>query len=70
MMALIGPQLTGGTSCSFVLVSLWGGGGQGGVRQGLRETAAGDDTVKNIPVTHTPTQTHTFISADLAEATF
>lgn len=33
MMALIGPQLTRGTSCSFVLVSLWGvwGGGGGGV---------------------------------------
>lgn len=30
MMALIGPQLTGGTSCSFVLVSLWGNGVRGG----------------------------------------
>lgn len=30
MMALIGPHLTGGTSCSFVLVSLWEDGVGGG----------------------------------------
>lgn len=57
MMALIGPQLTGGHFlflCIGFIVKPWGGRGEEWVRQGSRETAAGDDTVKNIPVTDPP----------------
>lgn len=56
-MALIGPQLTGGHFlflCIGFIVKPWGGRGEEWVRQGSRETAAGDDTVKNIPVTDPP----------------
>lgn len=74
MMALIGPQLTGGTSCSFVLVSLWGDGvgtgwrGRGRVwgKQLLEMTQSRTSLWPPHP-THTYTQTHTITSYTLVD---